>query len=396
MNIEEKDIQKTKKRLKKWWNNEETDRPCIGYNYPYYGKKISSVSEVMEFFIPFCLAKYPDGIEQCLDRFEELKEKIYSGGDNFYSYFPNYGAGCPAAIFGIEPEYRKGSDKYGIMSETVWYRGEISAKNIISHLEDIKLDETNEWYSRFLKITEYAAKRTNGDYTIAVLDLGGVLDVLSSLMGPQNIILTMKREPEIIDEACSLLLEKMLILYDNLQKRIDRYCDGSDSWLNLWCPTHYYPVQCDFAAMLNPQWFKRFALPYIKEQAEHMNHAIYHLDGENQLVHLDDLLSLECIDGIQWVPGAGKTITASCKWMPLYKKIQAAGKKIDLNAFEDPTLITDFYEKLDPSLLYISCFFLDIFRAEFYLPEFVGGMAGKGNFRQYKRKRKKEMREKKI
>lgn len=396
MKMEEKDIQETKDRLKKWWNNEQTERPCIGFNYPYYGEKIASVSEIMEFFIPFCLAKYPDGISKCLDRFEELKEKIYSGGDNLYSYFPNYGAGCPAAMFGIDPEYRKGSDKYGIMSETVWYRGKIPADRIIPHLESIELNDENEWYSRFLNITEYAAKRANGDYTIAVLDLGGILDVLSSLMGAENVVLSMKRTPNIIDEACSILLDKILILYDNLQSIIDQYCDGSDSWLNLWCPTHYYPVQCDFAAMLNPDWFDRFALPYIKKQAEHMDHAIYHLDGENQITHLDKLLDLDCIDGIQWVPGAGKEITASFKWMQLYKKIQASGKKVILNAFEDPTLIDEFYQKLDPDLLYVSCFFLDKFRAEFYLPEFVGGLGGKGNFRQYKRKRKRELRHKKI
>lgn len=352
--IENKNIKNTKKRLTRWWNNEETDRPCIGFNYPFYGKNISSVSELMEFFIPFCLAKHPDGIKQCMDKFEELKEKIYSGGDNLYSYRPNYGAGCTAAMFGVEPEYQEGSDKYGIMSKTVWFRAEIPPHKIISHLDNTKLNEDNEWYSRYLRVTEYAAKRANGNYAVAILDLGGILDVLSSLMGPQNLILTMKRNPEIVDEACSLLLDKILILYDNLQGIIDQYCEGSDSWLNLWCPTHYYPVQCDFAAMLNPDWFKRFALPYIKKQAEHMDHAIYHLDGENQITHLDDLLELDCLDGIQWVPGAGKEITASFEWMPLYDKIQDANKKVVLNAFEDPTLITEFYEKLESDLLFIT------------------------------------------
>ncbi|MBD3193520.1 MAG: hypothetical protein GF317_00590 [Candidatus Lokiarchaeota archaeon] len=392
MSLERNNIEKSKTRLKAWWNNEETDRPCIGFDYPFYNKTISSISELMEFYISFCLAKNPDGIEQCIKRFEDLKEKIYSGGDNFYSYRPNYGAGATAAVLGIEPEYRKGSDKYGYMAETVWYQGEISIDDLIPYLNEVYLDESNKWYKRFLRVTEYAAKKAKDKYNIAILDIGGVLDVLSSLVGPQKLILAMRKKPEIIEKACSLLLEIMLELYDDLQSIIDKYCDGSNSWINIWCPTHYYPVQCDFAAMLNPRWFKRFALPFIKRQAEHLDHAIYHLDGENQLVHLDDLLALDCIDGIQWVPGAGKEITASMKWMPLYEKIQASGKKVVLNAFEDPTLITQFYERLDSQLLYLSCFFMDKIRAEFYLPEFVGGKAGNGNFRKYKRKRKNEIR----
>jgi hypothetical protein len=34
---------------------------------------------------------------------------------------------------------------------------------------------------------------------------------------------------------------------------------------------------------------------------------------------------------------------------------------------------------------------MDRFRAEFYLPEFVGGKGGKGNFRKFKRERKREL-----
>jgi len=262
-------------------------------------------------------------------------------------------------------------------------------------LENTELNSKNEWYARFLRILEYATKRGGNDYTIAMTDLGGVLDVLSSLLGPTKLVLSMRKNPTIIEKACSIILEKMLKLYEDLQAIIDKHSRGCDSWLNLWCPDHYYPVQSDFSAMLNPKWFKRFGLLFIKRQAEQLDHAIYHLDGENQITHLDDLLSLDCIDGIQWVPGAGKEITASMDWMPLYKKVQAADKKVVLNQFENPTLMNAFYEKLNPNLLYISSFFIDRFRAEFYLPKFVGGKGGEGNFRKFKRERKKELKENK-
>ncbi|TFF99786.1 MAG: hypothetical protein EU541_04085 [Promethearchaeota archaeon] len=393
MKLDYSNIQERKDRLKVWWQNEDIDRPCVGFNCPYLDSEITNLNQITDFYIGFCLAKNHDNIEGCLDEFEFLMDNIYSGGDNIYSFFPNYGAGSVAALFGVEPEYSKGSDKYGPVGETVWYLNEIPIEEVISRLENTELNKNNEWYVRYLNIIEYAAKRAGKDYSIAMIDLGGVLDVLSSLLGPKNVILTMRRDPKIIERACSLILEKMQKLYNDLQALIDKYSDGCDSWLNLWCPDHYYPVQSDFSAMLNPNWFKRFGLPFIKEQAEQLDYAIYHLDGENQINHLDELLSLDCIDGIQWVPGAGKEITASTKWMPLYKKIQAAGKKVILNQFEDGTKINFFYEKLDPNLLYISTFFMDRFRAEFYLPKFLGGQGGEGNFRKFKRTRKKELKE---
>ena len=87
-------------------------------------------------------------------------------------------------------------------------------------------------------------------------------------------------------------------VYDDLQDLIDKYNLGCNSWLNVWCPKRYYTIQCDFAAMLSPKYFKRFALPDIVAQAEHMPYAIYHLDGPDALHHLDDLLAQPAITGI--------------------------------------------------------------------------------------------------
>lgn len=55
-----------------------------------------------------------------------------------------------------------------------------------------------------------------------------------------------------------------------------------------------------------------------------MDYAFYHLDGVGQLVHLDLLLDLPHLRGIQWVPGYGKP---PCEeWLPVLAKIRTAGK----------------------------------------------------------------------
>jgi len=122
-----------------------------------------------------------------------------------------------AAVFGVIPTFKSG---------TVWFSLPTKPEDVIEHLESIKLNKNNEWYSRLLRMTETAAKRAGEAYLISMTDIGGVLDILSSFLGPTNIILTMKRKPEVIDTCRAIILEKLLQVYDDLQKIIEQYCDG--------------------------------------------------------------------------------------------------------------------------------------------------------------------------
>lgn len=68
--------------------------------------------------------------------------------------------------------------------------------------------------------------------------------------------------------------------------------------MNIWCPKRRYPIQCDFSAMLSPKLFKRFVLPDILTQAEHMDYSIYHLGGPNEIPYIDDIFASPKINGI--------------------------------------------------------------------------------------------------
>jgi 5-methyltetrahydrofolate--homocysteine methyltransferase len=86
--------------------------------------------------------------------------------------------------------------------------------------------------------------------------------------------------------------------------------------------------------MLSPKLFDEFVLPHVEEQCERLDRVIYHLDGPGQIPHLNSLLKVERLDGIQWVPGAGEELQGndcgSQKWIPLYRKILEAGKLLVL------------------------------------------------------------------
>jgi hypothetical protein len=254
---------------------------------------------------------------------------------------------------------------------TVWFDRPTDITEIVPLLESAEINENNEWYSRLIQTTKYAVDRSRGQYSVGLSDLGGVLDILSSFLGPKNLIINMKRNPSIIDTCRSIILEKLLKIYDDLQAIIDSANLGCNGWLNVWCEKHWYPMQCDFAAMLSPKWFRRFVLPDLVAQAEHMDYAIYHLDGPNQLPYVDDLIAEPSITGIQWVPGIGENAMESDKWFPLYRKIQKAGKNLVIESF--PMGVPRLYKQLDPHGLYVNTVMFSAIDAKLFLPRFMKG-----------------------
>jgi len=377
------DMKEAKERLAAWWQHEIIDRPCIAYWSPREGEK-STFEEIREYFDPWYLAQYWDDIGTCIDNFERTAKKFCFNGEAIPRFFPNYGPGIMAAILGVEPEYK---------GRTTWFHRDTSLEEIIPLLESTQLNKNNPWYARLLKITEIAAKHAKKDYCVAITDLGGVLDILSSFLGPEKIIITMNRQPELIDTCRAIILEKLLKVYDDLQTIIERYGEGCSSWMHLWCPKRWYPIQSDFSYMLSPKWFKRFALPDIITQAEHLDYALYHLDGKNQLMHLDDLLAVPAIQGIQWVPGASEAPNTSDRWMPVYEKIQAAGKNIFIDFLENEKRLSHFYNQLDPKGLMVNAVSLDNIALQFHLPKFIGGQGGEGDFKEFRRSMRKQLKE---
>jgi hypothetical protein len=83
-------------------------------------------------------------------------------------------------------------------------------------------------------------------------------------------------------------------------------------------------LQSDFAYMISPAMFERFVLPDLISCCDYLDHGFYHLDGKGQIRHLDLLLSIERLRGIQWIPGDGQPPPQ--EWLPLLKRIRDGGK----------------------------------------------------------------------
>lgn len=127
--------------------------------------------------------------------------------------------------------------------------------------------------------------------------------------------------------------------------------------------------------MISPRMFKRFMVPVLSQQCAWLDHALYHLDGHQCLIHLDALLSIENLDAIEWTPDPGVPSGGSPEWCPLYRKILTAGKSVQSVGVK-PAEINPLIEAVGPAGLHVQTQFQseseawEVFREiERYRPE---------------------------
>jgi hypothetical protein len=83
----------------------------------------------------------------------------------------------------------------------------------------------------------------------------------------------------------------------------------------------WYVTSSDFICMISNDNFRELILPELLEEVEYLKgNIIFHLDGPGALKHLDDLIAIPNLAGIQWVYGDGQPSTKH--WIDVLKKIQ--------------------------------------------------------------------------
>jgi 5-methyltetrahydrofolate--homocysteine methyltransferase len=107
--------------------------------------------------------------------------------------------------------------------------------------------------------------------------------------------------------------------------------------------------------MISPAMFGRFVEPKMRMEARVFSGRLaYHMDGPGQRPHLPELLAMQGLRAIQWVPGAGNPGTLSPRWDELYARITGAGKKVCLGGVPfDPEGIRRLLAKFPPGSFFI-------------------------------------------
>ena len=305
------DLLRVKKEWIDWWDG-TIEHPFFGIEAiddsaagtPFYYNEVT------------CVETNELSAEQILDGIEQFGEGIHWFGGAFPKFWPNYGPGLMAAFLGSPLHIRP---------DTVWF-DPLGVEDLVEIQP--RFDSQNLWWQRVKNLTELATQRWKGQAIIGLTDLGGNLDILASLRSSEKLLLDLSDSPEEVVRISSEITHLWMLYFDQLYNLTHGKEIGCSGWSPMWAPGKFYMLQSDFSYMISPRMFKHFVLPDLTACCDFLDYPFYHLDGVGQLNHLDQLLSIPNLRGIQWIPGAAQPEPE--EWLDVLKKIRDAGKLCQL------------------------------------------------------------------
>ncbi|MBR7185230.1 MAG: hypothetical protein IKD37_06450 [Clostridia bacterium] len=299
------DWEQARARIEAFWQGEVLDRCCIAIRagQPAAPVPQDEAGRLLHWTDP----------NYIIARERARMEKTHYGGEAFPCIFLNLGAAGHAGFF-------RGA-RY-TFENSVWFSPSTDDPDTLA------FDESSFLYRKTLELAQAFAADSNGDYFVSMPDSTGNLDALSHLLGPDELLPTMLEEPERLSAA----LEKVQSAYARVMREVYATVrtvnDGGSciDWLSTWAPGFHAQMQCDMSVMISNAMFDEFAMPELRAQCDLLDYPLYHLDGAEQLRHLDSLLSLEKLRAIQWMQVAGQK--PCTEYIPELQKIQAAGKNL--------------------------------------------------------------------
>ncbi|MDD5706536.1 MAG: hypothetical protein PHR35_11465 [Kiritimatiellae bacterium] len=296
----------------KWWSG-ELERPLIAVTVGGYKPRCRRPELPVYGFSSFYGLDTP--IEKVVDVWQWTLEGQRFLGDAFPTVFPNFGAGVMAAFLGCELHN-------DVEVSTTWFQ-----PREIRELKDLDLAANNAapWFRRVRDVVSAADARFGGLAQIGMTDLGGNLDVLASFRPGEQLLLDLFDFPGEVERQTWQVHARWWDYFGWLHAAMP-HNRGFTAWTPIFSKEPYYMLQCDFCYMIGPDMFDRFVKPELAASCRRLKNAFYHLDGPGQLPHLDSLLAIPELKGVQWVPGAGQPDITH--WPEVYRKIAKAGKHI--------------------------------------------------------------------
>ncbi|MEG1406860.1 MAG: trimethylamine corrinoid protein 2 [Ruthenibacterium sp.] len=333
------DLEQALKRLDAFWNRDTTDRACISVKAPMIrGMNVSPFINEHDFKgDTAALVDYWTNPETILKNRLHQFEHTFFGGEALPAIFQNYGTSGHCNYYGAKPTYGQ---------NTIWF------EPVLSDLEPHSFLFRQDVLDQHLAITEYLTQNAKGRYFVGMPDSCGTIDAICHLYGSENVLFAFAEQSEELLQAIHTVNVGWKDSCEQFYQATHSNCNGSvHAWMDLWAPGRVMQMQCDLSVMISPSMYEEFVLPELEEQIQWIDYPVYHLDGMEQIKHLDSILSLKKLKAIQWTYVAGQP--SAGHFIEPLQRIQQAGKNLIIMAPKEdlPVLL----ENLSSTGLYLHC-----------------------------------------
>jgi len=355
------DAEQAMQRLEAWWHQEIIDRPCIQITAPR-AEQWWQVEHIPVPPMPATWEEYWTNLDYRVAAQAEGMRRTYFGGEALPVFSGNLGPDLFACFFGAQPTFNS--------PETTWVAPIIEDWD---HAPDLTLDPSNRWLQLQLEFMRRGKEAAQGRWLMGMPDTHSNADGLAALRGQAPLAMDFYDHPAEVKAALDRILTACMQAYDLYFEILepDKAGGSTSDWAKIWGSGRTSIIQCDYLAFVSPRIAEEFIMPHLAAEARALDHCVYHLDGPECLPHLDLLLEIKEIQAIQWVPGDGHR--SLLQWIPMLKRIQAAGKSIQLAPtwpHEIPTLL----QELRPEGLLFNCHVAEELEAKEIIARLPGWM----------------------
>ena len=316
----------------KWWNK-TLDRPII--------KGVMKKDINADIPVPSQANCHDFSIspEEIINRIDaDLKNKEFLGDAFPMANFDWFGPGIVAAFCGA---------KLNNTSGLVWFEPPCDIPISDLHIE---FDPKNKWFNRIKDIYGAGIKKWNGQVLMCMPDIGGVIDILASFRGTDNLLIELYDEPDEVKRLVKEIHDVWIHVYNEYNDILQPVNPGYSDWNGINSKDPSCVLQSDFSFMISPQMFKEFIIDELRMETEKIQNTIYHMDGIGEIPHLDQILSLEKLDAVQWQQGEGAP--PAREWLDIFRRIRESGKNMQvIGYYEDLFAVA---EAVGPKGLYFN------------------------------------------
>ena len=336
------DWETSRLRYESYWTGLDVDRPILFVTAPTPDAPAPDPDDVR----PETQDDLDDWVldpSRVLPRIERLMKRTYYAGDAFPVMYP-----VTPSLAAIQAAFMGGDYRISIANGSGWCDPVID--DLDTWPKSAPIDPGNSWWVKTQTLLKAAAPiAATGRYVVGHPDTQGGGQILDSLRGTERLAMDLIDRPGTVKQAMSRVDAAWFEYWTVINAIIGAGQSGHVDWLSIYSEEPMVCPECDLSCMISNEMFEEFFVPSIRYQCETAGRSIYHLDGPGALRHLDSLLSLSCLDAIQWVPGAGEK--PMVEWLPLLQRIQASGKGVHIGCAAAQAL--EIASGLDPKSVYI-------------------------------------------
>ncbi len=283
--MDSSEVLRRKQLCSKFLQKEDIGRPLIGLMWEPAILPVQSYVDRIDLSIP-ALPEDINGEEMCRECDSIIRHSDSIPQDFFYSVQASFNHLWLSAALGCTMK---------VTTDTIWSEppdislGEIAGWNI---------DVRGKWIDKLVECHKMIVAHVNGRTAVAVPWLDGPLDLLVSLLGPEETAMALVDDTDLFPKAMDKLTDFVIQVTELIAKSTPVFADGYVSRMHIYTQDVSPTVMDDATWMASKENFLKKIYPFEKRIIDIFPGSVYHM--HNTSTQITDILGKSALKAVQY------------------------------------------------------------------------------------------------